>query len=465
MGRGPSMGSPSSSSPGTPPSSQPQSQPWMSSAQGKVHQPSLPSPQYRPHLRPQTFQQRPHLPQQHQHPLQTTSHPIPASQQQQHLSSQSHQSQEHFGQQYPPPRAQQPVQHQHQPMRPPALASQKSISPGTVQPGMVQSGPTTMMGSTDAAESGNQILSKRSIHDLVTQKFQGHGMGRITSMGSPSSPSLGTPPGSQPLSQPWMSSAQGKMHQPSLPSTPYRPHMRPQTFQQRPHLQSHPLPTTSHPQQMPTSQQQQHQSHQSQEHYGQQFPSLRAQQPVQHQHQPMRPPVLAGQKSIALGSMQPSMAQLGPTTMMSSTDAAESGNQILSKRSIHELVTQIDPSEKLDPEVEDVLVEIAEDFVESITTVACSLAKHRKSTTLEAKDILLHLERNWNMTLPGFSGDEIKSCKKPFMNDIHKERLAAVKKSIVGTDAGNTKASAGQPTASTKGHAAKAPTTGGESME
>lgn len=141
------------------------------------------------------------------------------------------------------------------------------------------------------------------------------------------------------------------------------------------------------------------------------------------------------------------------------SDDAESGNQILSKRSLRELLTQIDPSEKLDPEVEDVLVEVAEDFVESISTFACSLAKHRKSTTLEAKDILLHVERNWNMTLPGFGGDEIKCYKKQLTNDIHKERLAMIKKSMAGTnDAGNAKnPAAGQAASNPKAHAPKAP--------
>lgn len=153
--------------------------------------------------------------------------------------------------------------------------------------------------------------------------------------------------------------------------------------------------------------------------------------------------------------MHPSTPQLGPHSRTASAEASESGNRILSKRSIHELVNQIDPSEKLDPEVEDILVDIAEDFVESITTFGCSLAKHRKSPTLEAKDILLHLERNWNMTLPGFGGDEIKTFKKPFVSDIHKERLAAIKKSAVGTESANTKGSSGQGAGNTKGHPAK----------
>ncbi|RZS04472.1 hypothetical protein BHM03_00034814, partial [Ensete ventricosum] len=104
------------------------------------------------------------------------------------------------------------------------------------------------------------------------------------------------------------------------------------------------------------------------------------------------------------------------------TDAAESGDHILGKRSIRELVSQIDPSEKLDSEVEDVLVEIAEDFVESFT------------------------------------------------NDIHKERLAVVlagnvkkiKKSMAATgDAANAKnASGGPAAASSKSHAPKAPAIG-----
>jgi transcription initiation factor TFIID subunit 12 len=47
-------------------------------------------------------------------------------------------------------------------------------------------------------------------------------------------------------------------------------------------------------------------------------------------------------------------------------DASETGTRLLTKRSIHELVAQIDPNEKLDPEVEDVLMDIAEDFVESM---------------------------------------------------------------------------------------------------
>lgn len=160
---------------------------------------------------------------------------------------------------------------------------------------------------------------------------------------------------------------------------------------------------------------------------------------------------------MATTTVQAITIQSPPTNTTGNVDSSESSTHILSKRSIHELVSQIDPSEKLDPEVEDVLMEIAEDFVDSITTAGCSLAKHRKSSTLEAKDILLHLERNWNMTLPGFGGDDIKGYKKQLTNEIHKDRIAAVKKSMAVAD---MKGTGGQIGGNVKGHAAKAPAAG-----
>lgn len=122
-----------------------------------------------------------------------------------------------------------------------------------------------------------------------------------------------------------------------------------------------------------------------------------------------KPPASAGAQASGI----PTPASGNTTPAGSNDQATESSNRILGKRSVRELVAQIDPSEKLDSGVEDILIEIAEDFVDKVTNFACSLAKHRKSEILEPKDILLHLERNWNMTIPGFAGDEYRIYKRP----------------------------------------------------
>ncbi|KAK9153717.1 hypothetical protein Sjap_001197 [Stephania japonica] len=309
--------------------------------------------------------------------------------------------------------------------------------------------------------------SPSSNQSLATQKFQNHGLLRGPSVTSTSSPSPSASQGLPSSSQPWMSSAPQlrQMPTPSLPSPSSRQPMRPQSLQQRPnHPQQHhhSMQLASH-QQLSSAQPQQQQSQavQSQDLYGQ-FSQSRMPPSVAHQ-QVMRAAGPANQKlSIPTSVMtQLSIVPSGGQNSVANVDDEESGNRILTKRSIRELVNQqIGPSEKLDPEVEDFLMLTAEDFVDSITTYACSLAKHRKSTTLEAKDILLHLERNWNMTVPGFGGEEIKSYKKPFTSDIHKERLVAIKKSMQGSDAVSVKSTGGQATGNVKGHSTKVPSLG-----
>ncbi|KAI8813364.1 transcription initiation factor, partial [Cladochytrium replicatum] len=50
------------------------------------------------------------------------------------------------------------------------------------------------------------------------------------------------------------------------------------------------------------------------------------------------------------------------------------------------MAARVDSAEKLDPDTEELISEIATDFVRRITEFATKLAKHRNSDTLEAKD-------------------------------------------------------------------------------
>ncbi|RUS85957.1 hypothetical protein EGW08_006286 [Elysia chlorotica] len=109
---------------------------------------------------------------------------------------------------------------------------------------------------------------------------------------------------------------------------------------------------------------------------------------------------------------------------------ASDNRGVLDRTRLRELVKEVDPLEQMDDDVEDVLLQVADDFIENVVASSCQLAKHRRSNTLEAKDVQLYLERSWNMQIPGFGSDEIRPYKKALTTEAHKQRMALIRKTM-----------------------------------
>lgn len=115
------------------------------------------------------------------------------------------------------------------------------------------------------------------------------------------------------------------------------------------------------------------------------------------------------------------------------------GDRVLSKKKLDELVRQVTgggEGDGLTPEVEEVcilstsvltislsrwdmtnlfsqgILAMADDFVDNVITAACRLAKIRPNSTLDIRDIQIILERNYNIRVPGYSLDEIRTVRK-----------------------------------------------------
>lgn len=129
-------------------------------------------------------------------------------------------------------------------------------------------------------------------------------------------------------------------------------------------------------------------------------------------------------------SAAPKVSQQISQGLHSAESVSAEPQKVLSRKRIQELLQEIDPRATLDEDVEDLLLQIADDFIESVVNSSCQIAKHRKSNVLDVRDIQLHLERNWNMWIPGYGTEDFKQSRKLGSTEAHKQRLALIRKSM-----------------------------------
>jgi len=74
-------------------------------------------------------------------------------------------------------------------------------------------------------------------------------------------------------------------------------------------------------------------------------------------------------------------------------------------------------------------MEVADEFIDSVLQQSCKIARHRKGQMLEVRDVQLHLERNWNIRIPGYSSEEVKNVRKYNPTPGHLAKVGAVNQS------------------------------------
>ncbi|KAI9827079.1 MAG: Transcription initiation factor TFIID subunit 12 [Phylliscum demangeonii] len=72
------------------------------------------------------------------------------------------------------------------------------------------------------------------------------------------------------------------------------------------------------------------------------------------------------------------------------------------------------------------VLQFADDFVDQVVTDACKLAKIRGSNTLELRDLQLVLERQYNIRVPGYALDEMRTVRKLAPAPGWTQKMAAV---------------------------------------
>ena len=88
---------------------------------------------------------------------------------------------------------------------------------------------------------------------------------------------------------------------------------------------------------------------------------------------------------------------------------------------------------EVDAEGKALLEQLVEHMVEEVSQAAVQLAKHRAGDRLEARDLLLHVNRAWQIPVPGQGGGTVRVFKRPAPGGQTQERKKVARQMQLGT--------------------------------
>ncbi|KAG8162154.1 hypothetical protein KVR01_007919 [Diaporthe batatas] len=271
-------------------------------------------------------------------------------------------------------------QHPHPPPVNTAIASAAAAS------GLPSAGTPTQVRTPQMATpvtGGPRSLSHQAALSLANQR--GSQSGALPG----SAPQQSTPqgPNGTPLSAPGVMGT-------VVPQASGHPHAHPQTQQPQPLTQNSKLPI---PKQLPEK-------------------AAAPPQPVSLSAGGVAPgrPTYTGGGGIAGGVMGNPVISKLPVVQIEGE-----GERVLNRKKLDDLVRQVcggqaegQEGNVLTPDVEESILNLADSFVDRLLHAACSNAKQRGSKVLEIRDIQLVLERTYNIRIPGYSSDELRTVRK-----------------------------------------------------
>lgn len=134
--------------------------------------------------------------------------------------------------------------------------------------------------------------------------------------------------------------------------------------------------------------------------------------PTDEPQKTLEPTAIEGKLSLSSSNVGYSAAIRSSVRRSSAT--AKSGPHMapLIGQRIDSLIKEIDPNYGIEPDAEEQVLQLADDFLEKVTNQAVRLAQHRGSKTVDVRDLQIVLAKNFGIVVPGLGMPPARSINR-----------------------------------------------------